>query len=208
MNNFGEEMAYWYLRLNGFFVLRNYVQHEVADHGEMDMIAIRLPDTREKVRDLPITWDAEEFGRVGIDLSRDTIGLLAEVKSGRVVEQPQMNEDREARLRGAIERTGIFGYEDAERALRALKDGFITGARPDHCVIVKMFFHDAWPEHQRWNGWHPLDLRAADRFIRSRFREYVRKQGGWPKFPSDVIQYIMWQLRHDENAADQRGQIN
>lgn len=26
--NFGEELGYWYLRLNGFFVTRNFVMHE------------------------------------------------------------------------------------------------------------------------------------------------------------------------------------
>jgi hypothetical protein len=29
--NYGETLAYWYLRLNGFFLLQNFVLHPIAE---------------------------------------------------------------------------------------------------------------------------------------------------------------------------------
>ncbi|WP_231968934.1 hypothetical protein [Thermoanaerobacterium sp. RBIITD] len=31
MNNFAEELTYWYLRFNGFFLLQNFVLHNLRE---------------------------------------------------------------------------------------------------------------------------------------------------------------------------------
>ncbi len=51
MRNYGEELAYWYLRLNGFFVLDNFVYHRTKHNrdGDADLLAIRLPNVKEPI---------------------------------------------------------------------------------------------------------------------------------------------------------------
>ena len=40
MRNYGEELAYWYLRLNGFFLIENFVIHnqEHENGSDVDML--------------------------------------------------------------------------------------------------------------------------------------------------------------------------
>ena len=45
--NFGETLAYWYLRLNGFIPMRNFVLHragiQAPQSADTDLLAIRFP---------------------------------------------------------------------------------------------------------------------------------------------------------------------
>ncbi len=62
MMNYAETLAYWYLRLNGFFPLNRFVLHppgggpraHAADH---DLLAVRPPGVYEDVGGQPNDWD-------------------------------------------------------------------------------------------------------------------------------------------------------
>ncbi len=48
--NYGETLTYWYLRLNGFFLLRNFVLHPSYESegtnnqaADSDLLAVRFP---------------------------------------------------------------------------------------------------------------------------------------------------------------------
>jgi hypothetical protein len=63
--NYGETLAYWYLRLNGFFPLRNFVLHplngsEANDRytADSDLLAIRFPYVYEEIGGQPEDWDS------------------------------------------------------------------------------------------------------------------------------------------------------
>ncbi len=53
MRNFGEELAYWYLRLNGFFLIDDFVLHNAdlvsSQNADADVIGIRNPFTIERI---------------------------------------------------------------------------------------------------------------------------------------------------------------
>jgi len=81
--NYGEELAYWYFRLNGFFPLTNFVLHageEVLYTSDCDVLAIRHPHVYEEVGGQPLDWDSVLLER--LDFER-TIGIVCEVKTGR-----------------------------------------------------------------------------------------------------------------------------
>lgn len=80
MSNYGEELAYWYLRLNGFFPITNFVIHSRPHHAEADILAIRPPNVSEEIRvgrklvcDNEIVSDGEES---------KNIFVYCEVKTG------------------------------------------------------------------------------------------------------------------------------
>jgi hypothetical protein len=56
--NYGETFAYWYLRLNGFFPLRNFVLHRLSqpngrrENADVDLLAIRFPFVHERYGDI------------------------------------------------------------------------------------------------------------------------------------------------------------
>jgi hypothetical protein len=85
--NFGETLAYWYLRLNGFLLLQNFVLHRNAstiEHSaDADLLAVRFPNVYEEIGGHADDWDTEKFARWGFDLVQQVIGLIVEVKTGK-----------------------------------------------------------------------------------------------------------------------------
>jgi hypothetical protein len=53
MKNFAEEICYWYFRLNGFFLLENYVLHRSdtnsSHYADIDLLGIRTKNVKEEV---------------------------------------------------------------------------------------------------------------------------------------------------------------
>lgn len=51
MINYGEELSYWYFRLNGFFIIDNFVLHKNGEDkarknsSEVDLLVVRFPYT-------------------------------------------------------------------------------------------------------------------------------------------------------------------
>ncbi len=80
--NYGEEIAYWYLRLNGFFPITNFVIHrssEIEHSSDCDILAIRLPSVYEEIGGNPDDWDNDLAKELGFE---HTIGVICEVKTG------------------------------------------------------------------------------------------------------------------------------
>jgi hypothetical protein len=80
--NYGEEYTYWYLRLNGFFPITNFVIHQstqVQFSSDCDVLAIRLPKVYEEIGGTQEDWDP--FLRAHMDFSR-ILGIICEVKTG------------------------------------------------------------------------------------------------------------------------------
>lgn len=71
MSNYGEELAYWYLRLNGFFPITDFVFHTIPYYADADILAVRPPNVREEIRvghplknDTNIVTSSEESKRI------------------------------------------------------------------------------------------------------------------------------------------------
>lgn len=83
MANYGEELAYWYLRLNGFFALTNFVIHRTVDNeysSDCDVLALRAPYTFEPVGGQPEDWDTNLFKSFK---QNHFIGIICQVKTGK-----------------------------------------------------------------------------------------------------------------------------
>ena len=80
--NYGETSAYWYLRLNGFFLIQNFVIHrteEIKHSSDIDLLGIRLPYVFEEVGGQPGDWDAVLLEELNPNLPT---GIICEVKTG------------------------------------------------------------------------------------------------------------------------------
>jgi hypothetical protein len=191
VRNFAESLAYWYLRLNGFFPLVDFVHHEAgAQHGDTDVIAVRLPHMVEKIGDETVSFDSEWHDTFKFDFGRDTIGVIAEVKGGR---QAEPNAHYPDRLPRAVARMGIF--DDAD--MRRVKELETTAIwRPsDGRAAIKLLFRNDTPSEIPY--WKSLSLTHAECFIRSRLRDYALKHSGWHLFPDDLMQYLTWKARQE-----------
>ncbi len=80
--NYGEEISYWYFRLNGFFPLVNFVVHrtkKIKYSTDIDLLAVRFPNVYEVVGGQPDDWDSKLFNQFDKDA---ILGVLCEVKTG------------------------------------------------------------------------------------------------------------------------------
>lgn len=94
-----EKVAYWYLRLNGFFQIENFIVHPERRGGQRtdaDLLAVRFPYRAERLFDDPNDIMADDEQRLA--LSRDRIDVvIAEVKTNQpcTLNGPWTREDRQ-----------------------------------------------------------------------------------------------------------------
>src|SRR5260221_5710349 len=131
--NFAEQLTYWYLRLNGFLPLTNFVLHDDVDDAvgaedrhrtsDADLLAVRFPHVRERIGGMPQDWDNGRFEEWGVDL-RQTLGFIVEVKSGEWSAEDLA--ERHWRVARGIDRLGIFPEEDATLIAERLRNDAIA----------------------------------------------------------------------------------
>lgn len=205
MANYAEELAYWYLRLNGFFPLTNYVYHRLPKeegtgtyNADADILAVMPPNYYETI------FSGKEERRLKSDEWLDDyqgkwVGVIAEVKGSRSV---SLNDVEKAfsreRLKVAV---GRLGLTPRERIDDIVKDFLYTYKWPeDACdfVLIKVLFcmDNANVVYRDSPKWKPITLNEADRFIRRRIQEFPDpKSGGRYFFPGTLFQYIIWSER-------------
>lgn len=195
--NYADAMGYWYLRLNGFFPLGNFVLHDYNEDlhtADRDLLAVRMPHVEEAVGGQPVDWDTARFTAWGVNHERQIIGTVVEVKGGIHAHGPGDAFTTE-RLRQAVCRLGFFTGELRDAAIERLTTErcFIH----DEFAIVKLLI-TANPQNTRRPHWHQVSLREVDGFICDRFSRY-REQKGRSRsfFPSELVQYLIWRSEEE-----------
>ncbi|MBS4178785.1 hypothetical protein [Lederbergia citrea] len=184
MLNYGEELAYWYLRFNGFFVLDNFVYHQTLENrnGDADLLAIRLPNVEEPIGGSFEDWDEKLFTYIG---GYDVLGVLCEVKTGV---RPDLSKAFEyPKVRYALNRIGFSKYE---------VDEMLEGN--EHFILQcnqKKFIKLVISEHpiRSNNTFLSFSLKDIEKFIYKRINDYTwQKYNARHFFSSSLIQYMMY----------------
>ena len=196
--NFAETLAYWYLRLNGFFVLRDFVFHRVEDvreySADCDLLALRFPHVYECIAESDCRWDPM-FEEWGLRIQERVTALIVEVKSGRKppTDQALTKAFSRDRLISAIHRLGIWRRDEVEAVATGLEKKEMW-ADSKGITVGKLLIANKMPTGNGSTPYLPLTLRQADVFIRERMEAHITDK---PKdrvfFPSDLMQYIIWQ---------------
>lgn len=187
--NYGETLTYWYLRLNGFIPMRNFVLHRANIEGQAaadtDLLAVRFPHVYEEIGGQPLDWDNRRFGAWGLDL-RNNVALIVEVKTGRI--NPDRRWWRRERLQAAVLRLGILDRRDVPAITGGLEQ--LPAVQVGSWVIAKLLVTDQPREHDSWLN---LALDDADEFIVDRIVSYKGdKRADRLRFPDDLMQYLAW----------------
>jgi hypothetical protein len=180
MANYGESLCSWYLRLNGFFPVSNFVLHkfeELEHSADCDVLALRPPNVYEEIGGQVEDWDPAltEF----CDFS-SWQGIIAEVKTGRFDE---IKLELEPRLRYAVRR---FGLEKIDQATGELLASPTSHAGP--ITIHKVLMTRDGDAHPRF---HSIGLFHAADFLCARFERYREKNRDRVFFDSDLVQFLI-----------------
>ncbi len=174
MPNNGEELAYWYLRLNGFFPIANFVVHRtrsVRYSGDVDLIGIRLPHVYEDVGGKPQDWDAALFS---LFKRRLPLGVICEVKTGHFDTNTVF---RDEFLSYSVGRLGFTAHYD--EVVRDVSNRALT-VLPRRFQIAKLLFTNTSPaiEISEERSFYHVPLSHVRKFIRTRIARYPREKFG------------------------------
>lgn len=207
--NYGETLAYWYLRLNGFFPLRNFVLHRLQqrngthENADVDLLAIRFPSVHERYGDindederLDDDWDSKLRAHLP-DLTTTIIGLIVEVKTSNPGE---LSSFKDRRMRADIERLGFF-------AEKAIIDRVVTNLAKEKIAAEEKYRVGKLlvSEDEKPGAWINLTIGEIDDFIRHRMNKYNDlKYAARHMFHDDLIQYIIWREKHEKQEERRR----
>jgi len=184
--NYGEEYAYLYLRLNGFFPIRNFVVHRAAGTRysyDIDLLAIRLPYVFEETGGQDTDWDSTLLKELAPGLMT---GIICEVKTGRLNDNELFNEER---LGHCLDRFGFMPNFSSDQKKQVIDnkctDFEFNGSK---FQVLKLLV-----SNQRSNRKDFLQLRIQHlrEFIENRVQKYEEKWQDRMFFPSVVMQDII-----------------
>ncbi|QGW28897.1 hypothetical protein [Phnomibacter ginsenosidimutans] len=190
MKNFAEEIAYLYFRLNGFFLLDNYVSHKSENndrgHADNDLIGIRTKHVTEIVG-LKEIEDTDEIIRDFMKGSK-MLGLICEIKGG----ENRISSLSDSKLKSCIKRLGLLDSEEEQKAISVLKKKEIFSN--EEITIIKIFASTA-RNQSNLDGWYKIELDHMISFLKDRIQRYPEKQKGWNHNSSSMLQYLLYEQR-------------
>ena len=187
MSNYGEELAYWYLRLNGFFPITNFVLHSIKNtnqkpyNADTDILAIRPPNAGEEIREKKL-MDDEKIVEGGEESKY--IFVYCEVKTGKYKATDLFPKIREKYV---LKRFGLQDVPDNGKSVVFKK--ILIANKKHNSIDEKVIF---------------IELDYVISFIKERFREY--KEDKYPSrmfFNSSLIQLLIHEEKKGGNDSIQ-----
>jgi len=164
--NYGETLVYWYLRLNGFFPLTNFVIHAsdgVEYSSDCDVLAIRPPLVFEEVGGQTDDWDIWFLEHIN---SRRTLGVICEVKTG--------NYDRAKIFRTEYVSYAAkrLGFTNEKKDINRIAKGRAFEEIGEFYRVIKLLVSN---DEQKGNFVH-LRLNAIIQFLLDRISKYPKEK--------------------------------
>lgn len=185
MANFGERIAYWYLRLNGFLLVEDFVLHRAQGRhtSDADLLGVRLMHTHEAIDQERLDPDPALVRQLG-GFERNC-AVIVQVKTGdRFDAAGAFTLDR---LRYGLAFLGCVGEHVRDRVVAEL-EGKATG-EAEGWIIAKLLI--ATEANQPDAVCVSLDSALA--FIHDRLGRFgERKAADRMFFPDPLMQYFAW----------------
>jgi hypothetical protein len=194
-----EDVAYWYLRLNGFLCLRNFLVHgdrRGEDRTEIDVVGVRFRYRREHL-------SKPMFDDVWVERAEQTIVVFCDAKKGANDFNSAWLNQRRQIIESFLALIGVIPGGLWDRVARELYDNGCSEPSPDLLITALLIHHD--PQQQvslRWKAAKVIQIAHALQFIHRRFKAYdmiKRSHGQWE--PSG---HSLWRLydRHHWSEDD------
>ena len=192
--NYGETLAYWYLRLNGFFLLNNFVVHRTPHNrhsSDIDLLGIRMPYVFEEVGGQENDWDNNLTEILNPDLPT---GVICEVKTGTYKDADIFQHQY---LRYAVNRFGFMPNlsQHSEQISGNMISNFEFNGQ--QFQILKLLISN---RISRRTDFMELQLNDTRNFINQRIQNYqVQKWQDRVLFQCDLLEDYIDRKYHEEN---------
>lgn len=200
MKNYGEELAYWYFRLNGFFLITDFVIHNSAccRASDIDILAVRFPFVSEEVGGQCDDWDWEFLAKLGVDKHKNeaVLGVICEVSTKQQIGNDVFDVRK---LAPAVRRLGFFQHpETVEDVVNQLADRWLVEVPPLY-EVAKVLITNELSIRKNYPGYYQLSLEHIDDFLSARINKYLHKHGDRMQFSSSMWQYMIWRVQREKN---------
>lgn len=189
--NYGEEITYWYLRLNGFFPITNFVIHrssKIKHSADCDLLAIRFPFVYEEIGGNPDDWDNGLAEELGFD---HIVGVICEVKTGAY---DLKNLFRPEYVNYAIGRLGFVPSENIDTVAGQLNN-VASIETPEGYRIIKLLIAN---DNRESAEFVYRSLNSAEDFIEQRVRKYPQeKYADRMYFGSELFQHTIHRINRE-----------
>lgn len=174
-----ERIAYWYLRLNGFLQIDNFVVHPAIYGGQRtdaDLIGVRFPHRAERLIDN--AHDVMEDDEGALQLSPEKIDvIIAEVKAGRCALNGPWTNAEARNIQRVLAAIGCLPEHQIEPAAAALYECASYDGRRDLRIRLVLFGRERDTEiATRYRGITQVTWATALTFIQKRFVRYSRQK--------------------------------
>jgi len=196
VRNAYEEIVYWYLRLNNFFLIENFVLH-VEHGGDHDLLALRPVGAVEKIGEKELMTEENKFRKCfknkGQKEKTFALGLIVQVKGGKYSDANGVNKAfSKDKLKPALFRFGVGGA-DAEGAAETLSEGE-SYTSPAGLTVCTLLAKRRDVEHGG-KAVIPLNLEDMLKFLKSRAGEgaedHRKSRRDWLFFPGGMFQHLL-----------------
>jgi hypothetical protein len=185
MRNYAEELTYWYLRLNGFFLLTDFVLHRRRPEysGDCDILAVRPPNVHEDVGGRWNDWDKNmrQFFSPTV-----TVGVICEVKAGNFTPANLFSQNN---VEYAFKRLGFIPAIDVPPVVEAFQNSKCHDIGT--YKIIKLLVSNRTVNDD--TNFYCLTLSYIRGFIKKRMKKFPIKDSDWTFFQSSIIQEIIWE---------------
>lgn len=202
MDNYGEKLVYWYLRLNGFFPIRNFVIHESSRRGETDFLAIKPANAREIVDGVELEFDDKLLESVEMteeDYLSKNLFVIAEVSllSKKVSEEVIRKKFSKDIIKYNLQRLGIDGEKDVDEIFN------LSCLKKERYAVAKLFFLEA---NLTSKVAIVIPFSDAETFVEERMGAPFKKSD-WNHFPSNVQGIIIRKRREEKKIKNNNSEI-
>jgi hypothetical protein len=194
--NYGEEIAYWYLRLNGFFPITNFVIHrssEIEHSSDCDLLAIRLPFVYEEIGGNHDDWDNDLVQQLGFD---HVVGIICEVKTGayklKDIFRPEY-------VKYSVGRLGFTPKETIAELSEKLRGNPLLETEEGYRICKLLIANDKKDS----SAFLFKRLNSAEDFISDRVRKYPNeKYADRMYFGSELFQHTIHRIHREREERE------
>lgn len=183
--NYGERIAYWYLRLNGFFLVEDFVLHQSDGlrTSDADLLAVRMRHSNESIAGVFLDLDGWFNDQANLPLAASNVALIVQVKTGGSSD-PGSAFSME-RLRACVRHMGFCNDQQARDVANELSHRSqvsLGGWR-----VAKLLITESVPPNTVVLNYELLPMTHALSFIRSRIAAHAHRKANDRMFFSDPL---------------------